>query len=222
MINFNLKVSLSAVFVLLFLGMLVWVFVPRKSNPEFQQTSQVPQDNISEKLLPLVEKAGLKAPIDKALERITKKPFGLKITPQDSPVKPERFSGFHTGVDFEIFPEEQETEVAVYAVCDGPVLQRRFVSGYGGVVIQSCILESRDITVVYGHLQLSSIGLKTGDQVLAGSSLGILGKGFSSETDGERKHLHLGIHLGKEANLAGYVQKESDLKNWLDAAKYLK
>jgi murein DD-endopeptidase MepM/ murein hydrolase activator NlpD len=222
MVKFDLKSSLSAIFILLFLGILVWALSHQKSNLELQKTNKSPQGSVSKEIQPSVQKPGLTAPIDRALERITKKPFGLKVTPQDSPVRPERFSGFHTGVDFETFPEEQEAEVAVYAICDGPLLQRRFVSGYGGVVIQSCILESRDITVVYGHLKLGSIGLKIGDRVLAGDRLGILGKGFSPETDGERKHLHLGIHLGKEPSLAGYVQKESGLKNWLDAAKYLK
>ena len=33
--------------------------------------------------------------------RITKKPFGIFITTQNSPVQPERFSGYHTGVDVE-------------------------------------------------------------------------------------------------------------------------
>src|SRR3989344_6907506 len=40
-------------------------------------------------------------PVDEFEERITKKPFGIFITPQNSPIKPERFSGYHTGVDVE-------------------------------------------------------------------------------------------------------------------------
>lgn len=40
-------------------------------------------------------------PIAEFEKRITKKPFGIYITPQNSPVQPERFTGYHTGVDVE-------------------------------------------------------------------------------------------------------------------------
>ncbi len=36
------------------------------------------------------------------------------------------------------------------------------------------------------------------------------------ETDGERKHLHLGIHKGTVVDLRGYVDSELDLKNWIN------
>ena len=38
-------------------------------------------------------------PIGQTEERITKKPFGIKISPENSPISPERFSGYHTGID---------------------------------------------------------------------------------------------------------------------------
>ena len=41
----------------------------------------------------------LQLPLSQALERITKKPFGLKISPQNSPVAPEKFSGLHAVKD---------------------------------------------------------------------------------------------------------------------------
>ncbi len=164
----------------------------------------------------------LLAPISKALERVTKKPFGLKVSPHSSPVSPERFSGYHTGVDFETFADEQDAEVPVFAVCDGALVEKRFASGYGGVAVQSCRLDNQDITVVYGHLQLVSISAKAGSALTAGEQLGILGKGFGPETDGERKHLHLGIHMGKTVNLAGYVKTPAELSGWLNILKYLK
>jgi hypothetical protein len=52
--------------------------------------------------------------------------------------------------------------------------------------------------------------------------LAVLGTGFSTETDGERKHLHLGIHKGTAINILGYVQNSSELNNWVDITKYLK
>ena len=53
----------------------------------------------------------LAPPIESALKRVTKKPFGIYVTPQSSPVKPEKFKGYHTGVDFEILPSEKNKEV---------------------------------------------------------------------------------------------------------------
>jgi murein DD-endopeptidase MepM/ murein hydrolase activator NlpD len=160
-------------------------------------------------------------PIPDALSRITKKPFGIYITPKTSPVQPERFQGYHTGADLETFPSEQSVDVPVNALCDGKLLSARTASGYGGVAVESCTLEGQTVTVIYGHLRLSSVKPKIGDQLKAGDFLAVLGTGFSSETDGERKHLHLGIHKGTGINILGYVQSQGALGGWLDPAKFL-
>lgn len=157
------------------------------------------------------------APLDRAGERITKKPFGLFVTPQNSPVQPEKFRGYHTGTDFETFPEEASADVPVRAICDGKLLVARTASGYGGVAVESCKLNDQPITVIYGHLKLASITKKSGDSLAQGENIGVLGKGYSAQTDGERKHLHLGIHRGGGVSLLGYVQKQSDLSQWIDA-----
>jgi len=136
-------------------------------------------------------------PIDNALTRVTKKPFGIKVSPDNSPISPEKFSGYHTGVDFETFPNEQESDVNIYVVCTGPLLLKKYTSGYGGVAVQQCNIEGSDVTVIYGHLKLDSISAKTGQNLNSGEQIGILGKGYSTETDGERKHLHLGVHKGR-------------------------
>jgi hypothetical protein len=161
-------------------------------------------------------------PIANWQSRVTKKPFGIYITPKTSPVQPEKFTGYHTGVDFETFPEEQNIDVQIYAICDGKLLQKRTASGYGGIAVQACKLNSEDITVVYGHLRLASISANIGQELKAGDKLTVLGTGFSSETDGERKHLHLGIHKGSAINILGYVQNQAELVNWLDVTNYLK
>ncbi len=154
--------------------------------------------------------------IENAFERITKKPFGIKISPASSPVFPEKFSGYHTGVDFEILPGEDETDMEVYALCEGPLVLKRFVTGYGGTAVQNCNLEGQEVTVLYGHLKLDSISASLDQTLKKGDLLGILGKGYSSETDGERKHLHLSVHKGPEVVLLGYVQNQSQLTNWID------
>jgi hypothetical protein len=166
--------------------------------------------------------AGFNAlPLSAARSRITKKPFGIKVSPASSPVQPERFFGYHTGTDFEILPGEDETPVPVAAVCAGTVAYKNYVSGYGGVLVQRCELDGQVVTVLYGHLKLASIIPAVGEGVQAGEQLGILGRGYSAETDGERKHLHLGIHKGKEIELRGYVQDPAELNAWLDPGRYL-
>jgi len=154
--------------------------------------------------------------------RVTKKPFGIYITPQNSPVQPERFTGYHTGVDFETFSDEQNIDVPIYAICSGPLLTKRTATGYGGIAVQACKLNDEDITVIYGHLRLASISSGIGQELKAGDKLAVLGAGFSQETDGERKHLHLGIHKGTAINILGYVQNPAELQNWIDIIKYLK
>jgi hypothetical protein len=160
-------------------------------------------------------------PLAKAADRVTKKKFGDFITPQNSPVQPEKFRGYHTGTDFEIFPEEADADVPVKAVCDGKLALKKTASGYGGVAVESCQIDGKPITVIYGHLKISSIIANTGDGLGAGDTLGILGKGYSAETDGERKHLHLGFYRGTTVNILGYVQNQAELSSWIDPCLYV-
>ena len=148
--------------------------------------------------------------------RVTKKPFGILIDPKTSPVQPERFRGYHTGTDFEIFPDEEDTAVEIFSICRGKVRFTGWVKGYGGVLIQDCTYENEQVTVLYGHLQIDSVSLRPGAVLSKGTKIGNLGKGFSIETDGERKHLHLAIHRGTKLEYRGYVQKEEDLSQWID------
>jgi hypothetical protein len=52
---------------------------------------------------------------------VTKKPFGIRVSPSDSPVQPERFVGYHSGVDFEIKAGEEDQSLPVTAICAGEV-----------------------------------------------------------------------------------------------------
>lgn len=178
-----------------------------------QPTRQLVEESVDSMVIPEKE---IVEPIANALARVSKKPFGLKVSPSNSPVSPERFAGYHTGVDFETTEAEQNTAVPIYAICSGQLSVKKQASGYGGVAVQSCEINKQVVTVVYGHLQLASISAQVGQELKAGDVLGILGKGYSSETDGERKHLHLSIHLGQQLVFLGYVQQEVDLSAWLD------
>ncbi|HEX9504195.1 MAG TPA: M23 family metallopeptidase [Patescibacteria group bacterium] len=160
----------------------------------------------------------LASPVDKPDQRMTKKPFGIYITKANSPVQPEKFSGYHTGTDFETFAEEANIEVPLYAICDGKILQKRTATGYGGVMVQACMIDNQAVTVIYGHVSLKSIAKNARDNLSKGEKIGVLGQP-PGETDGERKHLHLGVHKGSGINILGYVQSPSLLSNWLDYQK---
>lgn len=148
--------------------------------------------------------------------RATKKPFGIHIDPATSPVQPERFAGYHMGVDFELLPGEDPHALTVTALCDGTVLFAGSADGYGGVVAQSCSLGDGEITVLYGHLAPRRMLVAKGDSVIAGQALGVLGKGETPETDGERAHLHLAAHRGAALELRGYAARADDLSAWRD------
>lgn len=178
--------------------------------------------DITSVIAPPTPFSNLTEPITSSLERITKKPFGIKISPTSSPITPEKFSGFHTGTDFEILENEENSEVPVYAICDGDILLKKSATGYGGVVVQECNIDNEPVTVIYGHLRLQSINAEIGDKLNAGERLGVLGKSYSTETGNERKHLHLGIHKGTAVNILGYTTKQTDLANWLDPVVFLR
>lgn len=144
------------------------------------------------------------------------KPFGIYITREDSPVQPERFAGYHTGVDYEILSGEEEEDMPVFTICGGPLKLKRTASGYGGVAVQECEREGGTVTVLYGHLRFASIEHAVGDYLSPGDQIGLLGTGFTEETDGERAHLHLSVHRGSSIELRGYVQNENELADWID------
>lgn len=155
-------------------------------------------------------------PLDDADDRPTPLHFGLYVTPEENPIIPaERFTGFHTAVDFEVSADELENDVPVYAICDGKVLVSEFADGYGGVLVQSCRLQGQNVTVLYGHLDPASLS-KKGTRLAKGTTIGVLGAHRDEESDGNRKHLHLSIHKGKQPQLLGYVQTEKELSQYID------
>ncbi len=160
-------------------------------------------------------------PLAGASARTTRKKFGIYVTPRKSPVSPERFTGYHTGLDFETYPQEQNTVVTVRALCDGKLILKKYATGYGGVAVESCTFNGQAVTVVYGHLNVNSIHSSLNAVVHRGDAIGALGKGYSTQTDGERKHLHLGIHRGTAIDIRGYVRRSTDLKSWIDPATLL-
>lgn len=152
-------------------------------------------------------------PIAGLRTRITKKPFGIYITPETSPVQPDRFDGYHTGVDIEY--GDVSGEVPVQAITEGIVVFSNFVPGYGGVIVIRHIIKDIDIFVLYGHIDPSTM-LENNIVVERGRVIGFLGEGGTEETDGVRKHLHFAFLKNAELDLRGYVPLEEDLLGWYD------
>lgn len=156
---------------------------------------------------------GLLDPVAQFKDRISKKTFGMYITPDTSPVDRDRFAGFHTGVDAEF--TDTTVDIPVSAITDGMVVLSKWATGYGGVVVIRHIIMDIPVFALYGHLDPASL-VTVGTPVSPGQRLGILGDDHSEETDDVRKHLHFSLYAGEKMDVRGYVPAETDLANWMD------
>jgi murein DD-endopeptidase MepM/ murein hydrolase activator NlpD len=159
----------------------------------------------------------LNNPTSEFKERITKKFFGTYVSPSDSPVQPEKFTGYHTGVDVEF--TDTTSDIPVYALADGKIVLSKTATGYGGIFVVQFTFISQTYTAIYGHIRPSTLP-SVGTTVTKGQQLAILGTGGTNETDGERHHLHFGIHSGTNLDIKGYVQNKSDLSAWIDPLSF--
>lgn len=158
-------------------------------------------------------------PLPKSEQRPQLLTFGMFVTPDPArnPIDPpERFTGYHTGQDFELLPGEEDMDVPVFAVCDGEVLVKEHAEGYGGVVVQRCERNGKPLTVLYGHLSLQRMTKKKGDTLQQGEKFAFLAPPKSEESGFTRKHLHLGVHNGARVEMLGYVQSKQALDAFVD------
>jgi len=157
---------------------------------------------------------GLLEPIEEFIERIKKKPFGIYITPETSPVQPDRFTGYHTGVDVEY--EDVSEDVPVRAIADGVIILNKFVPGYGGTLVIRHATGGKNLLALYGHLDPERLPQEGVNRVIRGQAIGVLGEGGTGETDGARKHLHLAFLKNEEIDVRGYVETQEELESWYD------
>lgn len=157
-----------------------------------------------------VEVVQVSLPVEEYFERRTFKIFGGYYS--------DRFVGWHSGDDIEFVDAEEE--VPVVAIADGTVTRVGTVGGYGGFISILFSIDGREIHAIYGHIDLSSTSLSAGDTVARGQFLTNLGEGYSSETDGERKHLHFGLYEGVDLRVKGYVQSEAELAEWINPSEF--
>lgn len=149
--------------------------------------------------------------------------FGLYVTPDpaQNPIDPpERFTVYHTGLDIELLAGEEDEEVPVSALCDGDVIYSDEAEGYGGVVVQTCKVNDQNVTVLYGHLLLSSL-VPIERHIARGQRIGMLAPARSRDSGQTRKHLHIGVHKGNHVELLGYVTDASFLQEFIDPSTLL-
>jgi len=132
-----------------------------------------------------------------------------------------QFSGYHNGDDLEATPAEIDQEVPVFAIADGKVREFNRINGYGGLLIIEHTIAGQTMTANYGHVDLNQPKVTVGGTVKAGQVAAYLGAHCSSETDGERKHLHFSLHKGTIIDVKGYVQSQAALAEWLNPKEFL-
>jgi len=167
--------------------------------------------------------------MDKYYQRQTMKGFGDYIDDNFYKGKEKlfpynRFYGYHAAIDLEVFPDEIDKKVPIYAVSSGTITYIGMLSGYGGVILEK--LDNENAMVLYGHVKTESLSFKVGDHINVESDpiiLTYLGDQFSTETSKERKHLHLGIYKGTDLYFKGHESTLTQLENkWFDPNKFLK
>lgn len=149
-------------------------------------------------------------PMENYVEGRTYKTFGEYIE--------DRFTGYHVGDDVEV--SELEAEYPVHAIADGIVTHAGSVSGYGGVMVINHDVDGEQVSAIYGHVDLDSSIVSTGDVVTRGQFLANLGDHNSAETDGERKHLHFALYEGEDVRLSGYETSEANVENWINPTEF--
>ena len=171
----------------------------------------------------LVACAEFHEPLHHSARRATPLSFGVYVTPdqEHNPITPpERFTGYHVGTDFEVTEDELDMDVTVTAICTGTGVFSGFVEGYGGLFVEECMIKGEDVIVLYGHMTREGLARK-GDAISAGQSIGLLAPARSVDSDGNRKHLHLGIRKGKQLDIRGYVQSEKDIALFIDPQSFI-
>lgn len=162
-------------------------------------------------------------PVTTYTKRITNRWYGKSIVPSDSKAVPcgAPFSGLHVGDDLEVTSAELHKDVPVYSIADGTIRQARTVSGYGGLLVIQYTLNGQPVTAYYGHVNLARTTVQPGDSVTAGQQLTVLGNACSTQTGGERKHLHFALHSNTTIDVKGYVTSLAALSAWVNPKETL-
>lgn len=187
--------------------------ISNKTMPPTEQNSPTNDENIYENLYYF--------PMTDYQNRLTYRKFGENITAEIRPRCGRAFSGIHNGDDLEVLETEINKEVKVFAVNDGEIVFKEYIDGYGGLIILKTSLNNQDVLLNYGHIDITTANVKLGDKITSGQVLAVLGDECSTETDGERKHLHFAIHKGTTIDVKGYLDNQNELGEWLNPTQAL-
>jgi hypothetical protein len=75
-------------------------YTTQASAPQISPISNPPSISPGSSSLAIAPAAFVES-VEGFVQRVTKKPFGLYVDPDNSPVQPEMFTGYHTGADAE-------------------------------------------------------------------------------------------------------------------------
>ncbi len=220
--NHNKIAALVALVVIFGLAIIFALFINQPAKaPDKSQSNKTSQKSSKQTKEPFKQKTPTylyAEPTKNFKKRATKKLFGTYVSPGHSPISPERFTGYHTGVDSEY--GDIKSDVPVHSIAKGKVVAAQYVSGYGGAIAISSVIDGAPRIVIYGHLDPGRLP-EVGTQVKQDQRIGFLGVAYSSQTDGERRHLHLAILANNVLGWRGYVQSKSQLSSWLNPIKVL-
>lgn len=160
-----------------------------------------------------IKRSTVVLPVKEYAQRSTVKRFGDFVQ--------DRFQGYHVGDDIEFNDQESlNQEIPVVSISDGIVTRVDSISGYGGFLSINHEIDGKTLHANYGHLDLRSTKLKQGDRVAKGQFLANLGDHKSSETDGERKHLHFALYEGTQTRINGYEALSKNVANWINPTAF--
>jgi len=196
-------------------------------------TAQAPASNTNQSVAQVSQaKTAIVPPMDNFNGRITLNAFGnepSKMQVDEAQytdlicAQGKNYPGYHTAVDLEVTQAERTVPVSVYSIADGTVRQAGFVNGYGGlIVIEYDDINGQAYTAYYGHTNISTYTVKAGDKVRAGQKLAELAPACTDGNGNTRKHLHFGMHKGKDVVVAGYVNTKKELDSWIDPREIIK
>ncbi len=212
-----MKKIIFTIIVLFAIGLVAYYFFYFRNKQSSTITSATSPSLTTSSSPTISLQSQLAEPVKDFKARVTKKPFGIYVTPQDSPIQPERFTGYHTGADAEY--GDVTADVPIFAVADGTITHSQWTSGYGGCFILKVEINGSPHSSLYGHIRPSTLP-SLGQQFKKGDQIAVLGTAYSTETDGERRHLHLGILSDDRIDVKGYVSSQSQLSGWLDPLSF--
>jgi peptidoglycan LD-endopeptidase LytH len=132
----------------------------------------------------------------------------------------------HEGLDIRCLQRDRRGEPAdpVKAAADGTVAYvnaKPSLSNYGNYVVLQHRVEGLEIYSLYAHLREAAAGLKAGQSVKAGDTIGIMGHTSNTRAaiSKDRAHVHFELDLLVSDRFAGWFRKTSpternDHGNW--------